>query len=169
MDRRQIGTRLVLKELEQGENGLRDFSDRLILQKTIYLAQEAGVNLGYYFSWYLKGPYCTALTNDAFAIREEVESDFDSSEGWELDSKSKQRLVKLKQILPSGDKESRARTLELLASVHFLIDRGQVNGVDASAIRDLLLKYKKSFSEPEIKDAITNLRQVGLLKHGSQH
>ncbi len=50
---------------------LTSFSDRLCLQKYVYLAQICGVDLGYRFSWYLRGPYCTALTSDAFQLRDD--------------------------------------------------------------------------------------------------
>jgi uncharacterized protein YwgA len=44
------------------------FNDRLIFQKTIYLLQAFGLYLGYYFSWYIHGPYSTTLTRDGFAL-----------------------------------------------------------------------------------------------------
>jgi len=44
------------------------FSNRLHLQKIIYLVQAHGINLGYTFSWYLHGPYSTELTRQAFNI-----------------------------------------------------------------------------------------------------
>lgn len=45
-----------------------NFNDRLILQKTIYLMEHFGLNIGYYFSWYLRGPYSPALARDAYEI-----------------------------------------------------------------------------------------------------
>jgi uncharacterized protein YwgA len=44
------------------------FSNRLKLQKFIYLLQSRGLDLGYDFSLYHMGPYCTELTKDAFQI-----------------------------------------------------------------------------------------------------
>lgn len=38
------------------------FEERIIYQKKIYMLQSAGLNLGYDYSWYLKGPYSPRLT-----------------------------------------------------------------------------------------------------------
>lgn len=44
------------------------FSNRIKLQKIVYLIQANGINLGYSFSWYLHGPYSPDLTKDAYQI-----------------------------------------------------------------------------------------------------
>ena len=33
------------------------FDDRLLTQKKVFLLQELGVNLGYAYNWYVRGPY----------------------------------------------------------------------------------------------------------------
>ena len=45
---------------------LEEFDDRLLLQKIVYMLQKAGINFGYYFSWYLRGPYSAGLAKDAY-------------------------------------------------------------------------------------------------------
>jgi len=55
MNRRQIALKLVLDSLGI-QLSMSSFDERLALQKTIYLAQQMGVPLGYQFSWYLRGP-----------------------------------------------------------------------------------------------------------------
>lgn len=45
-----------------------DFNARLILQKTVYLMEQFGLNIGYYFSWYLRGPYSPSLARDMYAM-----------------------------------------------------------------------------------------------------
>lgn len=45
------------------------FDNRLKIQKYIYLMQRYGLNLGYSFSLYVRGPYCTELTKDAFQMK----------------------------------------------------------------------------------------------------
>jgi uncharacterized protein YwgA len=47
---------------------MKIFDNRLELQKYIYLMQAEGLNIGYVFSLYIYGPYCTELTKDAFQI-----------------------------------------------------------------------------------------------------
>ena len=39
--------------------------DRLKIQKIMYLLQEYGVDLGYAYNWYVNGPYCKAVNDDA--------------------------------------------------------------------------------------------------------
>lgn len=71
MDRQQIGFKLALEQLSLPAR-LSSFDDSLILQKAVYLAQAAGVDLGYFFHWYLRGPYSSALTRDAFSMVSEI-------------------------------------------------------------------------------------------------
>ena len=163
MDRQQIGVKLAIDGL-----GLPflvgTFRDRLIMQKTVYLAQEAGVNLGYYYHWYLYGPYSSSLTRDEFAIAMDISAGMDESEGWKLDDQSSERLKGMKRIFAEPDRDALAKRLELLASVHFLIDRKQVAGVDTSQITETLKRYKKDFSEEDVKDALEELKAHELLK-----
>jgi len=56
MDRQQIGVKLTIDGLNLPFK-IDGFQDRLIMQKSVYLAQAAGVHLGYYYHWYLYGPY----------------------------------------------------------------------------------------------------------------
>jgi uncharacterized protein YwgA len=160
MDRRQIATKLVLEALGI-EPRLDTFDQRLIVQKAIYLAQVGGVHLGYFFRWYLKGPYSPALTKDAFAIADEVSQggEDDDSQGWTLDEASSRRLGTVAEIVPSGADEEVAQQLELLASVHYLIDRNQVSSADARQIEKVLKGYDKNFSQTEIEEALERLRQ----------
>src|SRR3712207_9330456 len=44
------------------------------VQKAVYIGQLTGVDLGYRFSWYVKGPYSTALTRDYYDLAEDVNS-----------------------------------------------------------------------------------------------
>ena len=125
MDRRQIGLKLVLDKLGLPVE-LRSFDDRLILQKAVCLAQAAGVNLGYYYRWYLRGPYCPAVADDGFAVRTECRQDMDDSNEWNLDKESSDKLAGIEDFCKRGDRSSLAKKLELLASVHYLIDRHQV-------------------------------------------
>ena len=63
MDRQQIGVKLTIDGLKLPFK-VDSFEDRLIMQKAVYLAQAGGVNLGYYYHWYLYGPYSPSLHSD---------------------------------------------------------------------------------------------------------
>lgn len=60
----------LLKRIGSFEPSLfqSDFDARLILQKTVYLMEQFGLNIGYYFSWYLRGPYSPSLARDTYAL-----------------------------------------------------------------------------------------------------
>src|SRR5437868_1685552 len=120
MDRQQIGLKLTLEALDLPAR-LESFSDRLILQKAVYLAQAAGVLLGYHYNWYLRGPYSPSLTRDAFAVVAEINQDVNDAQGWNLDSASLQRLGKLREMMERITPNELPAQLELLASVHFLL------------------------------------------------
>ncbi|HOF18248.1 MAG TPA: hypothetical protein PK082_05005, partial [Phycisphaerae bacterium] len=95
MDRRQIGLKLSLDHLGL-DFKVDSFEDRLILQKAICLAQAAGVKLGYYYGWYLHGPYCPALARDAYSVKGELDAKNDESTGWSLSAESQACLEKVR-------------------------------------------------------------------------
>ena len=161
MDRQQIGVKLTIDGLGL-EFKIDSFEDRLIMQKSVYLAQAAGVNLGYYYHWYLHGPYSPSLTRDEYAIATDISVGMDESEGWKLDDRSSQRLEEIRGIFTEPERDKLARKLELLASVHFLIDRKQVSGVDTGRITATLKRFNKDFSEEEVKEALGELKSYGL-------
>lgn len=162
MDRQQIGVKLTIDGLGL-EFKIDSFEDRLIMQKSVYLAQTAGVNLGYYYHWYLHGPYSPSLTRDEYAIATDISVGTDESEGWKLDDASSQRLEEIRGIFTEPERDKLARKLELLASVHFLIERRQVSKVDTSRITATLKRFNKDFSKEEVKEALGELKSYGLL------
>lgn len=163
MDRQQIGVKLAVDVLKLPFQ-VGTFRDRLIMQKTVYLAQAAGVNLGYYYHWYLYGPYSPSLTRDEFAVAMDISAGMDESEGWKLDDQSSKRLEDMRGIFADLDRDALARKLELLASVHFLVDRKQVAGVNKNQITETLKRFKKDFSEEDVKEALEELKAHELLK-----
>ena len=163
MDRQQIGVKLAIDGLNLPFK-IDGFQDRLIMQKSVYLAQAAGVNLGYYYHWYLYGPYSPSLTRDEYTIAADVSVGLDESEGWKLDDKSSQRLEGIRGIFTEPERDKLAKKLELLASVHFLIERKQVSKVDTNRITTTLKLFKKDFSEEDVKKALGELKTYGLLQ-----
>lgn len=49
------------------------FGNRLLLQKKVFLLQEIGMDLGYHFNAYKRGPYCSTLASDGYNIGSIVE------------------------------------------------------------------------------------------------
>ena len=162
MDRQQIGVKLAIDSLDLPFK-VKTFQDRLIMQKAVYIAQAKGVNLGYFYHWYIYGPYSPSLTRDEFAIAADIAADLDDSRGWKLDEKSSQRLKEIRTIFSGPDRDALATKLELLASVHFLIDRKQVSKIDTRQITTTLKRYNKDFSEHDVEGALEELQDYGLL------
>jgi hypothetical protein len=165
MDRQRIGLKLALDALGH-DLDLSDFDGRLLLQKTIYLAQAAGVDLGYTFGWYLRGPYSPSLTRDAFALRAELTQNGDELKDWKLDPAPQGHLAKLRLVIQAIPAEDRVRRLELLASVHFLLRTRQAQSTDIAGLRAVLLHSGKNYPESDIQDAMKDLGQHGFLPPG---
>lgn len=158
MNRRQIALKLVLNELGMDQSML-SFDDRLALQKTVYLLQQMGIHLGYPFSWYLRGPYSRDLTADAFA-----NVGVSLPEGWVLDDKQKEKLVRAKEFLGKVAPSSRkARELEKLASVLFLVNTHQAPADNSESITARMKAAGKDFSREEVDDAVRVLREYALI------
>jgi uncharacterized protein YwgA len=162
MNRQQIALKLALADGDL-EVSTATFEDRLVTQKVVYLLQKAGVHLGYPFQWYLRGPYSSDLSADIYSLAAESAPNRGEAETWKLDIKSRRRIGRLKTIWTNfQDIEDKARNLELIASVHFLIDQEPARMHDISGLRKILKRFKKLFSEPEIREAISTLRAHNL-------
>jgi uncharacterized protein YwgA len=161
MDKRQIAIKLTTGILGLSFD-IDSFPKRLILQKAIYLAQTVGVNFGYHYRWYLKGPYCSHLADDCFTAACQTADEY---KGWTLDKASVSTLEKIKPIFSERKNiEKLAKDLELLASVHFLIVRGQVSEDNILGIVKILQDNNKNFNAQEVKTALEELRRHGLIK-----
>ncbi|HZZ71301.1 MAG TPA: hypothetical protein VFE24_03555, partial [Pirellulales bacterium] len=62
MNPNSIAIKLMLDELGIPET-IATVDDRKRVQKAVYLGQRAGMNLGYRFGWYVRGPYSSALAD----------------------------------------------------------------------------------------------------------
>lgn len=93
-----------------------DFKDRLILQKTIYLMQQFGLNIGYFYNWYIRGPYSPALTRDAYQVAKRFK-DLPP-----VRFASPQAEKRFKEFLMFIEPKSTSHIfLEKIASIHFLV------------------------------------------------
>jgi uncharacterized protein YwgA len=92
---------------------MSNFSDRLKLQKLVYLMKASGINLGYSFRLYLHGPYCSLLARDGFDMPEIQECNEVIFEDKEKEEKFKKLISFLKEFKDDKDK------MEILASLQF--------------------------------------------------
>jgi len=135
---------------------LERFDDRLLLQKRLYLLAAEGVDLGYVHSWYLRGPYCPALTRDAFAVDRE-NGLVGSTTASPLPGVIAEKVTGLRNAL--GKYWTDPSQLELLASVVFLSRTGS-----ASSIEDRLGKLKPKYKSTEVDKAIEFATVRGWIK-----
>lgn len=137
-----------------------DFNHRLILQKTIYLMQEFGLNIGYFYSWYIRGPYSPALTRDAYEVAKRFE-DIPLVEF--VDPKDETRF---KQFLIFIKPKARNHAiLEKIASIHFLYKM-----YPSMSRKEIFLKTKAkipSLTWKEFDSMCKELADFGLLKEES--
>lgn len=111
---------LFLKAL--GEDfSIASLDDRLRIQKAIYLGQLFEVDLGYRYSWYVKGPYCPSLTQDYYKLAEVAEA---APQGLTLRQDIQSKLENARNFLskPAGVELNTPQWYELLASLHYLHD-----------------------------------------------
>jgi len=102
-------------------------SGRVAFQKRIYLAQVAGIHLGYGFSWNQHGPYSSELALDRVRL-EAMRGDIQRSlEKLSLRGEAEKVLDEVKTLIqrPAGSNLDDVEWLELLSSLHYLaIEQG---------------------------------------------
>lgn len=106
---------LVYKMVLDEDFEYGSFEKRLKLQKTVYLLENLGVNVGNYgFTWYKHGPYSQELQDDAYYGS--------SSECTSLSDDAKDKIVRLKRFVSEckGTPYSAAFWLEDIASLYYL-------------------------------------------------
>src|SRR6266851_4519048 len=99
---------------------------RLRLQKSIFLAQQAGVDLDYRFGWYIRGPYSPVLTRDYFALS--AASAEEAIAGYRLTDEARAALDGILPLfnVPAGVNLRPEQWLELVGSWRYL---KQVSGL----------------------------------------
>jgi len=121
MTNRGVLLRLLMERLGIDPQ-LGTFADRLRLQKDVYLLQELGLQTGFSYNWYIRGPYSPGLTAAAFEEVAKPDAQGNTThEGFRLSDGAIGKLNALAKL--TGARESTGlaeeRWLELLASMHF--------------------------------------------------
>ncbi len=60
----------TLEDLGIYKFNIDEFDNRLMLQKLVYISKFFGIDLGYSFNYYLRGPYSPELADDYFRLAE---------------------------------------------------------------------------------------------------
>jgi len=120
-------TRLIVLKLFLDELGIPDnidtVDDRVRVQKAVYLGQSSGVDLGYRFGWYVRGPYSPALARDYYSLAEAIASGDTDYREKELREPIRSRLREIRPLLevPNEIPLTKEGWLELVASLHYLL------------------------------------------------
>jgi uncharacterized protein YwgA len=160
MDNRHIVLKLFVTALEE-PGDINDLEARKRFQKAVYLGQLAGVDLGYRYGWYLRGPYSPQLARDYYQLAEAIELGDREFENHQLTGTVRQQLESIRGLFraPPRWKRSPADWLELLASWHYLRAVSGKNDADAR----VTMQRTKPALAPHIDAADTMLRQQHLL------
>lgn len=153
MTSRKILLSILLDEFDGLE--LDGFDDRLTLQKRIYLLQLFGVDLRYQYNWYVRGPYCPSLTEEAFELDRRKDETEKLSSAYELTQEARKRLQEYRKFEKEMLSTDLPRFLELAASIHYLKHIGFLpGGVTKDNIKKKLLERGKGyFSDEQVNSA----------------
>ena len=134
-----IANGLVFQSLGVGKD---TFDERLLSQKKVFLLQELGVDIGYSYNWYIRGPYSPDLANYIFH---------------NLDILKEQDLSGYR-LSEAGKKPDSLRSLpswyELLASFLYIHKAWKKNGDD---VFTSLLQYKPQYTREQFDAAVHEL------------
>jgi uncharacterized protein YwgA len=140
-------------------NFQKNFNDRLILQKTIYLMQEFDLYIGYEFNWYLKGPYSPSLTKDAFEL---VNSYKETTSINFIDPEAEERFQEFLNFINNHVKDE--YWLEAIASIHYL--RKNYPDWDKKRVNKEVKKKMPNIKSADFKEYWDYLLSYGLVEGG---
>ena len=130
---------------------LSRFDDRLYLQKLGYLIQKIQQDNASSFSWYIRGPYSSTLASTLF-LHEEKGTYKKPAKLSELEVKTKKTLHEL-----FGKKIKNPLSLELYASLWYLMSGSKISLKEKEGILYIMRKEKPYFRKKEIEVALDKL------------
>ncbi|MCX5844662.1 MAG: hypothetical protein NT022_13120 [Deltaproteobacteria bacterium] len=133
------------KSIFEHDLNMSSFSDRIRLQKLVYILSKAGLDLGYSFSWYLRGSYSSPLASDGYFYRDNKDK-FDWS--YKFEENEVNVIEKVSRISEFLKDENNS---ELLASILYLYY--ELDYKESQLITELKTR-KPRFSDEEIKEAL---------------
>ena len=159
MNRQPVDLGFVLRQFPDLEFGMHTFKHRLRIQKFVYLLQAFDVYLGYDYSWYLRGPYCSNLAASGFALAG-FYADIPSGAGMHFSSPSvHSRFARFKDFI-SGRENDNA-FLEIAASLHFLEREGSMGREE---VLDRVARKRPEFTKEQCAEVRSYLEKKNLVK-----
>ena len=159
VDKQTIDLGTVLRHIPEFEFSMNEFNDRLRLQKIIYLLQAFDVFLGYHYSWYIHGPYCSTLATCGFALEGIYDKIPIDAKAVFTDPNVKARFERFKKFI--SKREMDADFLEIAASIH--LSSKLVPGAREDVIERVSNK-KKKFTKEQVERIWEELQKWELVK-----
>ena len=142
MNTQSIDLGFILKQFPKFDFSLEDFDGRLRLQKFIYLLQTFDIYLGYDYSWYLRGPYCSTLAACGFALEKIYDKIPDGERINFHDDRVQRRFERFTKFI-SGHEDD-IEFLEIAASLHF---QKQISELNDYAIIEKVANKRPNFTK----------------------
>lgn len=166
MDDNIIDLKLTIDQL--GGFDMESFGGRIAIQKKIYLLQLSGLDLGYRFNWYIRGPYSPGLADTAFDIWNNLDVVTDITNDYTLTDTAIKKIDKIKPLLesPCPSNMEEYGWLELLASLHYICHIAFLpdeEKKDKEKLCGKLKELKPNYSMEEIHEAWDCLNKFGLI------
>lgn len=155
MNNSQIATAIALRDLHC--YSLDTISDRILLQKKIFLAQDIGLPLGYGYNWYIHGPYSTDLTAVAYQV---IPEGCEAIEKNYLKEPYASMIKKVNALESEIEKHklkiSAVQWYELVASIAYWYKRGNTSEEE---IVEKIKQTKPQFTEEQTRVAFSSYTQ----------
>lgn len=132
---------------------ISSLTNRIILQKKIYLLQKFGFDLGYDYKWYWYGPYSVLLNKDYYNI------DKMDNTNVLLNKSQEDALYKLSELL-KGNEDS-LKFVEMAASLIFIKEENPF--WNNEEIMTKLLNEKSHLDSEGIKKVVEKLKNFSLI------
>ena len=147
MNRQPVDLGFVLRQFPRFDFSMGTFDHRLRVQKFVYLLQSFDVYLGYDYSWYLRGPYCSTLAAAGFALAE-FYGDIPAGSRMSFSSSAVHgRFEEFGEFI--GGYEGDTDFLEMAASFHFL-ERG--SNLSRDGIFEKVCSKRRNFTEARCRE-----------------
>ncbi|TRZ53105.1 MAG: hypothetical protein D4S01_01830 [Dehalococcoidia bacterium] len=135
------------------------FEHRLMLQKYVYIAKFFGLNLGYPYSIYLRGPYSSALADDYYELAGKKTIDYEGFNEKELGGLNAKKLL---EVIEGKNSE----WLEIAATILSVHNRYRMRYFGdelADKVLSTSCDIKSTISSEKISGVFEYLKNVGLL------
>lgn len=146
---------LLIKDINNFD--MYTFDGRLRFQKTVHLLQSFNIELGYYYNWYLRGPYCPELAKDGFELQKVIEKIPHLTIEF-AENNDQSRYNHFKTFM--NDKKNDSDQLEIASSICFLHNEG----VDKTTVLRLTEGKRVHFTVNQCKQIWNELESYGVVK-----